>query len=49
VTIGDGLSYDTKVVGHSLHLAIVVANAMVSLLEGAERDVRVVEHATRCC
>jgi hypothetical protein len=37
--IGDGLSQGTKVIGHALHLAIVVANIEVSLLEGTEPDV----------
>jgi hypothetical protein len=36
VTIGDGLTQGTKVIGHALHLAIVVADAEVTLLEGAE-------------
>jgi hypothetical protein len=39
VTIGDGLTQGMKVIGHALHLAIVVAIAKVSLLEGAEPDV----------
>jgi hypothetical protein len=36
VTIGDGLTQGTKVVGHALHPAIIVANTKVSLLEGVE-------------
>jgi hypothetical protein len=39
VMINDGLIQGTKVIGHALHLMIVVANAEVSLLEGAEPDV----------
>jgi hypothetical protein len=36
VTIGDGLTQGMKVIGHALHLAIVVADAEVTLLEGAK-------------
>jgi hypothetical protein len=34
--IGDGLTQGTKVIGHALHLAIVIANAQVTLFEDAE-------------
>jgi hypothetical protein len=37
--IGDGLTQGTKVVGHALHPAIVVADIEVSLLEDAELGV----------
>jgi hypothetical protein len=36
VTISDGLTQGTKVIGHALHLATVVAGAEVALLEDAE-------------
>jgi hypothetical protein len=36
VTIHDSLTQDTKVIDHALHLVTVVADAKVSLLEGAE-------------
>jgi hypothetical protein len=39
VTINDGLTRGTKVIGHALHLAIVVADAEVALLEDAKLDV----------
>jgi hypothetical protein len=34
--IGDSLTQGTKVMGHALHLGIVVTNAKVALLEDAE-------------
>jgi hypothetical protein len=39
VTIGDGLTQGTKVVGHALHPAIVVADAEIAMFEGAEPGV----------
>jgi hypothetical protein len=39
VTIGDSLTQGTKVIDYALHLTTVVADAEVSLLEGAEPGV----------
>jgi hypothetical protein len=39
VMISDSLTQGTKVVDHALHPVTVVANAKVSLLEGAEPGV----------
>jgi hypothetical protein len=39
VTIDDGLTQDTKVLGHALHPTTVVTNAEVSLLKGVEPSV----------
>jgi hypothetical protein len=39
VTISDGLTQGTKIVDHAPHPTIVVTNAEVSLLEGAEPGV----------
>jgi hypothetical protein len=39
VTIDDGLTQGTKVIGHALHLATVVADTEVTLFEGAEPGV----------
>jgi hypothetical protein len=39
VTISDGLTQCTKVVDYALYPVIVVADAEVALLEGAEPDV----------
>jgi hypothetical protein len=39
VTIGDCLIQGMKVIGHALHLAIVVTDAKVTLLEDAEPDI----------
>jgi hypothetical protein len=39
VTIGDGLTQGMKVIGHALHLATVVADAEVTLLEDTEPGV----------
>jgi hypothetical protein len=39
VTIGDGLTQGTKVIGHALHPMIVVADAEVTLLEDAEPSI----------
>jgi hypothetical protein len=38
--VGDGLTQGTKVISHALHLATVVANAEVSLLEGVEPGIK---------
>jgi hypothetical protein len=40
VTIGDSLTQGTKVVRYALHSATVVANAEVTLLEGAELGIK---------
>jgi isoleucyl-tRNA synthetase len=40
VTIGDSLTQGTKVVSYALHSATVVANAEVTLLEGAEPGIK---------
>jgi hypothetical protein len=39
VTIGDGLTQDTNVIGHALHLAPVVIDAELVMFEGAEPSV----------
>jgi hypothetical protein len=39
VMIDDSLTQGTKVIGHALHLATVVADAEVTLLEGVEPHV----------
>jgi hypothetical protein len=39
VTIGDGLTQGTKVIGRALHPVTVVGDAEVSLLEGVELGV----------
>jgi hypothetical protein len=39
VTISDSLTQDTKVIGHVLHLAIVVTDAEVTLLEDVKLGV----------
>jgi hypothetical protein len=39
VTIGDSLTQGTKVVGHALHLTIVVADTEVSLVKGTKPSI----------
>jgi hypothetical protein len=39
VTISDGLTQGTKVIGHALHSMTIVADAEVSLLEDVKPDV----------
>jgi hypothetical protein len=39
MTIGDGLTQGTKVIGHALHPVTVVTDAEIALFEGAEPSV----------